>query len=478
MITMQQAKVFLQQHRKAATLATVLAIQMMIVVDVSIVNVALPVIQRDLGVGQAELAWVLDGYLIAFGSFLLVAGRLGDLLGRKRVLLGGLSVFVAASALCGLAPSVELLVGARVLQGLGGAFASAVVLAIIATEYPTPQERSRAMSLYVFISVGGGSLGLLAGGLLTSAISWHWIFFINVPIGLAALVAGRALIDDAPGLGLADGVDWLGAILVTAAGMLGVFTIIKAPERGWVSAATLGTALGTLVLAALFVAHQRRRPDPIVPARVLRLRSLSGSSVVRGLFASGLFASFYVGTLYFQRVLGYGTVASGAAFLPQTLMVAAFAIGPTTWLVTRFGAHRVLLVGLASMTAGLLLLSEIQADGSYLPIVLVAFLLAGLGGGLAGAPLMTVALSEVPAADAGIASAIVNLSMYVPGAIGLAVVGALAADHTRALSTNGRPLADALVGGYQLGYLVCAGAVAAGLLVAMSVLRPARAAAA
>jgi MFS family permease len=208
------------------------------------------------------------------------------------------------------------------------------------------------MSLYVFISVGGGSLGLLAGGLLTSAISWHWIFFINVPIGLAALVAGRALIDNAPGLGLADGVDWLGAILVTAAGMLGVFTIIKAPERGWVSGATLITALGTLVLAALFVAHQRRRPDPIVPARVLRLRSLSGSSVVRGLFASGLFASFYVGTLYFQRVLGYGTVASGAAFLPQTLMVAAFAIGPTTRLVTRFGAHRVLVAGLASMSAG------------------------------------------------------------------------------------------------------------------------------
>jgi hypothetical protein len=259
--------------------------------------------------------------------------------------------------------------------------------------------------------------------------------------------------------------------------MLGVFTIIKAPERGWVSAATLGTALATAALAALFVAQQRRRADPIVPARVLRLRSLSGSSVVRGLFASGLFASFYVGTLYFQRVLGYGTVASGAAFLPQTLMVAAFAIGPTTRLVGRFGAHRVLVAGLASMSAGLLLLSEISAGGSYLPIVLIAFLLLGTGGGLAGAPLMTVALSEVPAADAGIASAIVNLSMYVPGAIGLAVVGALTADHTRALSTAGQPLADALVGGYQLGYLVCAGAVAAGLLVAMSVLRPARAAA-
>ena len=238
---------------------------MMIVVDVSIVNVALPVIQRDLGVGQAELAWVLDGYLIAFGSFLLVAGRLGDLLGRKRVLLGGLGVFVGASALCGLAPNVELLVGARVLQGLGGAFASAVVLAIIATEYPTPQERSRAMSLYVFVSVGGGSLGLLAGGLLTEAISWHWIFFVNVPIGLAALVAGRALVADIPGLGLRDGVDWLGAILVTVTGMLGVFTIIKAPERGWVSAATLGTALVTAALAALFVAQQRRRADPIVP---------------------------------------------------------------------------------------------------------------------------------------------------------------------------------------------------------------------
>ena len=234
----------------------------------------------------------------------------------------------------------------------------------LAIAYPTPQERSRAMSLYVFISVGGGSLGLLAGGLLTQAISWHWIFFVNVPIGIAALAAGRALLDDAPGRGLADGVDWLGAILVTATGMLGVFTIIKAPERGWVSVATLATALGTLVLALLFVAHQRRRADPIVPPRVLRLRSLAGSSVVRGLFASGLFASFYVGTLYFQRVLGYDTVASGAPFLPQTLMVAALAIGPTTRLVDRFGAHRVLVAGLASMSAGLLLLSEIQAGGA------------------------------------------------------------------------------------------------------------------
>ena len=474
MITMPHAKTLLQQRRRAACLATVLVIQMMIVVDVSIVNVALPVIQRDLGVGQAELAWVLDGYLIAFGSFLLVAGRLGDLLGRRRVLLGGLALFVGASALCGLAPNVETLVAARVLQGLGGAFASAVVLAIIAIEYPTPRQRSRAMSLYIFVSVGGGSLGLVAGGLLTQAISWHWIFFVNVPIGLAALAAARALIDDDRGLGLADGVDWLGALLVTATGMLGVFTIIKAPERGWVSAATLATALGTLVLAALFVAHQRRRSDPIVPTRVLRLRSLAGSSVVRGLFASGLFASFYVGTLYFQRVLGYGTVASGAAFLPQTLMVAVFAIGPTTRLVTRFGAHRVLVAGLASMSAGLLLLSEVQAGGSYLPIVLVSFLLVGVGGGLAGAPLMTIALSDVPAADTGIASAIVNLSMYVPGAIGLAVVGALAAGQTRTLSAGGQPLADARGGGYQRGYLVCAGAVAAGLLVAMSVLRPRR----
>ncbi len=470
---MPQVKQFLQEHRRAATLATVLVIQMMIVVDVSIVNVALPVIQRDLGVGQAELAWVLDGYLIAFGSFLLVAGRLGDLLGRKRVLLGGLALFVAASALCGLAPNIELLVAARVFQGLGGAFASAVVLAIIATEYPTPQERARAMSLYVFISVGGGSLGLLAGGLLTQAISWHWIFFVNVPIGVAALAAGRTLIEGTPGLGLADGVDWLGAILVTLTGMLGVFTIIKAPERGWVSTATVVTALATLALAALFVARQRRLVHPIVPTRVLKLRSLSGASAVRGLFATGLFASFYVGTLYFQRVLGYGTVASGAAFLPQTLMVAALAIGPTTWLMSRFGAHRVLVTGLASMCAGLLLLAEIQAGGSYWPTPLVAFLLLGLGGGLAAAPLVTVAMADVPVADAGIASAIVNLSMYVPGAIGLAVVGALAAGQTRTLSASGQPLADALVGGYQLGLLVCAGCVAAGMLVAISVLRPA-----
>jgi hypothetical protein len=337
---------------------------------------------------------------------------------------------------------------------------------------PSPQARSRAMSLYVFISVGGGSLGLLAGGLLTQAISWHWIFFINVPIGVLALTAGRALIDDSPGIGFADGVDWLGAALVTATAMVGVFTVVKAPERGWISASTLATALAALALAALFAARQCRLAHPIVPTRVLRLRSLSGSSAVRGLFATGLFASFYVGTLYLQRVLGYGTVAAGAAFLPQTLMVAALSLGPTARLVTRFGARPVLIAGLVSMCGGLLVLAEIQAGGGYWPTVLVAFLLIGTGGGLAAAPLVTVAMSDVPAADAGIASALVNLSLYVPGAIGLAVVGAVGAGHTNTLAARGAPLADALVGGYQLGLLMCAGAVAAALVVALSVLRP------
>jgi EmrB/QacA subfamily drug resistance transporter len=479
-MTIHMAKISssLERHRRAATLATVLIIQAMIVIDVSIVNVALPVIQTDLGVGQAELAWVLDGYLIVFGSFLLVAGRLGDLMGRKRVLLGGLSLFVFASALCGIAPNIELLVLARALQGLGGAFASAVVLAIIATEYPSPMERARAMSLYVFISVGGGSLGLLAGGILTEAISWHWIFFVNVPIGIAALLFGRVLIEDVKGTGFSERVDWLGAVLVTATAMVGVFTIIKAPDRGWVSAATLLTALGTAVLGALFVARQRTAEHPILPVHVLKLRSLAGSSAVRGLFATGLFASFFVGTLYMQRVLGYSTVASGAAFLPQTLMVAALSLGFTTKLVARFGAFRVLLVGLTSMCAGLLVLSGMQAGGSYWPTPLIAFLLLGFGGGLAAAPLVTVAMSDVPAADTGIASALVNLSMYVPGAIGLAVVGALASDHTAKLTAAGRPLGEALVGGYQVGLYVCAGCLAAAVVVALAVLRPQRAGAA
>jgi EmrB/QacA subfamily drug resistance transporter len=445
--------------------------------DVTIVNVAFPDIERDFSdASRADLSWVLNAYNIVFAALLVPAGRIADLVGRRRMFLIGVAAFLGASVLCGVAPSPEWLVGARVLQAAAGAILVPTSLALLLPEFP-PERRATAVAIWSATGAVAAALGPSLGGVLVDGLGWRWVFFVNVPIGLAALAAGRALVADTPGLGLRDGVDWLGAVLVTVTGMLGVFTIIKAPERGWVSAATLGTALATAALAALFVAQQRRRADPIVPARVLRLRSLSGSSVVRGLFASGLFASFYVGTLYFQRVLGYGTVASGAAFLPQTLMVAAFAIGPTTRLVGRFGAHRVLVAGLASMSAGLLLLSEISAGGSYLPIVLIAFLLLGTGGGLAGAPLMTVALSEVPAADAGIASAIVNLSMYVPGAIGLAVVGALTADHTRALSTAGQPLADALVGGYQLGYLVCAGAVAAGLLVAMSVLRPARAAA-
>ena len=467
------ARALLARQRQA-TLAVVLTIQAMIVVDVSIVNVALPAIQDDLGVSQAELAWVLDGYLIAFGSFLLVAGRFGDLIGRRSTLLGGTALFVFASFLCGLAPNAELLVAARILQGLGGAFASAVVLAVIATQNPEPAERAKAMSLYIFISVGGGSLGLLLGGLLTEAISWHWIFFINVPIGLAAMLGGYVVLERGRPEGEQRHIDWAGAILVTLTAMVGVYTIIKAPDRGWTSGGTAATFAAAVVLAGLFLLRQRTAREPILPPHLLKIRSLSASSLVRGLFATGMFSSFFVGTLYFQRVEGMGTIASGAAFLPQTLMVAVLSIGVTNRLVTRFGAYRMLVIGLSLMGLGLLLFTQITPDGGYLPIPALATLVLGTGAGLCGAPLMAVAMSEVPAADAGVGSAIINLSMYVPSAIGLAVVGALTTQRTDSLRAAGQSASDALVGGYHLGYWIGAGCMAASLVAAATLLRPRR----
>src|ERR1700704_5549094 len=329
--------------------------QLMMILDSTIVNVALPSIQRDLHFTQSSLTWGIDGYLITFGGLLLLAGRLGDLVGRKRVFLTGLVLFTAASVLCGIASSQGMLIAFRLLQGAGGAVASSVILAIIVTEFPERADQAKAMGLYAFVSAGGGSIGLLAGGALTQSLDWHWIFFVNVPIGALAFLLGWALIDENEGIGLAGGVDVLGSILITLATMIGAFAIVKSTEYGIFSARTLGAGGGSLALLGAFLWLEARLANPIMPLRILRLRMLMGSSLVRGLLVTGMFSAFFLGSLYLERVLGYDAIDTGLAFMPLTIAIAALSMGLSARAVERFGPLPTLMSGLAGIVAGLLL---------------------------------------------------------------------------------------------------------------------------
>jgi EmrB/QacA subfamily drug resistance transporter len=453
-------------------LAVVCLAQLMIVLDVTIVNVALPSIQHDLHFSQGNLTWVVNAFLITFGSLLLLAGRLGDLLGRRRVFLAGLVVFTAASLLCGVAPSQGALIGARFLQGVGAAMQASVILAIIVTEFPETAERARAMSAYVFVSVAGGSLGLLAGGLLTEALSWHWVFFVNLPIGLATIVLARTLLPRDPGLGLGHGVDWLGSILVTASLMTGVYAIVQASSHGWASSQVLG--LGALAVALMvgFVALESRIENPIMPLRILRVRGLVSANVVRGFVVTGMYSTFFLGTLYLEHVLHYSAIQTGLAFLPWTLTVAMLsAFGITARLVSRFGPLRVLLSGMAMAMGGLLLLTSTGAQTAFFPTLFFAWLALGLGIGSAFMPLLTMAVADVPAADAGLASGLTNVSQQVSGALGLAVLGTIATNHTKALLGQHHAVTSSLISGYHVAYLIAALTIGAGILLALVLLR-------
>ncbi|MEA2142419.1 MAG: hypothetical protein QOI64_849 [Solirubrobacteraceae bacterium] len=459
-------------RRRWASLIVVCLAQLMIVLDVTIVNVALPSIQRDLGFSQANLTWVVNAFLITFGSLLLLAGRLGDLAGRKRVFLAGVLTFTAASLLCGIAPSAGVLIGARFLQGIGAAAQASVILAIIVTEFPEPAERARAMSAYVFVSVAGGSLGLLAGGLLTQALSWHWVFFVNLPIGLATLVLGQALIRGDTGLGLQHGVDWLGSLLVTASLMSAIYAIVEATSHGWTSSQVLGFAgLGALLMAA-FVTLEARIRNPIMPLRILRVPGLINASVVRGFLVTGMYSTFFLGTLYLEQVRHYTALQTGAAFLPWTITVAVLSQGVTARLVARFGALRVLTAGMATAIAGLLLFSTVGPDTSFFPTIFFASFAIGFGIGNAFMPLLNIAMAEVPAADAGLGSGITNLSQQLSGALGLAVLSTLAANHTKGLLSGGHGLTSSLIDGYQLAFLIGAATIATGIALALVILRP------
>ena len=460
------------ERRRWIALAVLCLGQLMMVLDATIVNVALPSIQRDLHFSQGNLTWVIDAYLITFGGFLLLAGRMGDLVGRKKVFLAGLVLFTAASVFCGVADSQAMLIGGRFVQGIGGAVASAVILAIIVTEFPEKAEQAKAMGLYAFVSAGGGSIGLLAGGALTQSLSWHWIFFVNVPIGVFAFVLGSVLIEENRGIGLAGGVDVAGSVLITLATMLGAFAIVKSTEYGLLSARTLGVGGAALVLLGAFFWLESRISNPIMPLRILRLRMLMGSSLVRGLLVTGMFSAFFLGALYLERVLGYDAIDTGLAFMPLTIAIAALSMGLAVKAVNRFGPLNTLAAGLSAIAAGLLLLATQGVHAGYFPGLFFAFLLIGLGAGASFLPLLTMGMADAPPKDAGLASGIINVSVQLFGAIGLATLGTIATDHTKALSASGHSLASALTGGYHLAYVVAAVCVGLGILAALLILRP------
>jgi EmrB/QacA subfamily drug resistance transporter len=459
-------------QRRWTALFVVCLAQLMIVLDVTIVNVALPSIQHDLHFSQANLTWVINAFLVTFGSLLLLAGRLGDLAGRKRVFLAGVVTFTVASLLCGIAPSQGALIAARFLQGIGAAAQASVILAIIVTEFPIPSERARAMSAYVFVSVAGGSLGLLAGGLLTETLSWHWVFFVNLPIGVITFALGQALIRADPGLGLEHGIDWLGSLLVTGSLMGAIYAIVEATSHGWVSSQVLGIGGIAVVLMAAFIVLESRIDNPIMPLRILRLNGLVNASLIRGFLVTGMYSTFFLATLYLEHVRHYTALQTGAAFLPWTLTVAVLSRGVTARLVERFGPLPVLMMGMATAVVGLLLFSTIGPDTAFFPTIFFASFALGLGIGNAFMPLLTLAMADVPAEDSGLGSGITNVSQQISGALGLAVLSTLAANHTKSLLSANHDLTTSLISGYHMAFLIGAATIAAGIVLAAVLLRP------
>ncbi|HWY91040.1 MAG TPA: MFS transporter [Solirubrobacteraceae bacterium] len=446
---------------------------LMIVLDATVVNVALPSIQTDLGFSQSSLAWVVNAYLIAFGSLLLLAGRLGDMIGRRTVFMAGLVVFTGASLTCGLAQSQGVLVVARFVQGVGGAMTSAVVLGMIVTMFPEPRDQAKAIGVYGFVASAGGSVGLLAGGVLTQAINWHWIFFINVPIGIATGVVALRLLHRDEGIGFGAGADVLGAALITSSLMLGVYTIVKpAADNGWGAARTLELGAVSLALLLAFVLRQAQARNPLIPLRIFHSRNVSGANVVQMLMVAGMFGMFFLGALYLQRVLGYDALEIGLAFLPATLVMGVLSLRYSERLIMRFGARTMLFPGLVLIAAGLLLFSGAPVHGHYLTDVLPVMLLLGFGIGSSFPSLMTLAMSGATPEDAGLASGLVNTTAQVGGALGLAVLATLSATHTSHLRAGGSSTTAALVGGYHLAFLIGAGLIAAALLVVVIVIRP------
>jgi len=427
---------------------------LMIVLDSTIVNVALPSIRADLGFSETSLAWVVNAYMLTFGGFLLLGGRLGDLYGPRRLFLGGIALFTVASMVCGLATSQGMLIGARAVQGLGGAVASAVSLSLMMTLFTEPADRAKAMGVFGFVAAGGGTLGVLAGGVLTDALNWHWIFLVNLPIGILVTVLALRLLPGGRTHAVTQRLDLAGAVTVTSALVLAVYAIVNGNDAGWTSTRTLGLLGAAAALLGVFGLVESRVAAPLIPLGLFRRRNLATSNVVGVLWAASMFAWFFLSALYLQLVLGYSPLEVGLAFLPANLIMGAFSLGLSARIVMRFGIRRPLGVGLLLAAAGLALFVRIPVDGSFAVDVLPSMILLGIGAGVAFNPVLLAAMSDVAPTESGLASGIVNTAFMMGGALGLAVLASVAGARTRTLEAAGSDHVSALTGGYHVAFLI------------------------
>jgi len=464
-----QPRTLERTYSRWASLVVLCAGTLMTILDGNIVTVAMPAIQRDLGFSGPGLAWVVNAYMIPFGGLLLLVGRLGDLVGRKRMFTAGLAVFTAASVLCGLATSQGMLIAARAVQGVGGAMSSAVVLGMLFALFPEPRELARAIAVFSAVGAGGGALGTFLGGALTQALNWHWIFLINLPIGIAAWFAAVRVLAPEQGAGLGSGADYPGAALVTGALMLTVYVIVGTGARSLT--ATLLLAALALALFVAFTVRQARAARPLLRLRLFRSRLLTGANAVQILMIGTMFGFQFVGALYVQRVLGFSELLTGTAFLPAPVAVGVLMLGLSARTIGRFGAYRVLLAGLVLIVAGMALLSRAPADGSYVADVLPPLLLLATGFAAAMPALTGLAMSGAREEDAGLASGLFNTTQVVGGSLGLAVLSTLAAGRTDGLVARGTELIPATAAGYQLAFRVAALIATAALVLAAGVLR-------
>jgi len=445
---------------------------LMIVLDVTIVGVALPSIREDLGFSEESLAWVVNAYLITFGGFLLLGGRLGDLFGHRRMFLIGIVFFTLASMVCGLSSTQEMLVIARAVQGIGGAIVSAVALSLMMMIFTEPGDRAKAMGIFGFVAAGGGSIGVLLGGILTDILNWHWIFLVNVPVGILVVALTLSLIPAARVPTASQRLDVAGAITVTAALMIAVFAIVNGNEVGWTTLRTLGLLAIAAGLLAAFLVIESRVQSPLMPLGLFRHRNIAVSNVVGVLWAAAMFAWFFLSALYLQLVLGYSPLEVGLAFLPANIIMGAFSIGLSAKIVMRFGLRIPAATGLGLAAIGLLLFARAPVDGDFTMDVLLAMILLGIGAGMAFNPVLLAAMGDVPPEEAGLASGFVNTSFMMGGALGLAVLASLAAWRSDELLASGESTAAALTGGYHAAFLLGALFAALGSLAAGLLLRP------
>jgi EmrB/QacA subfamily drug resistance transporter len=443
----------------------------MIVLDATIVNVALPAIQDDLGFSDAGLAWVVNAYMLTFGGFMLLSGRAADLLGRRSMLMLGLGLFTLASLACGLAMSQSMLVVSRGVQGVGASIVTAVALSMVLALFPEPGERAKAMSVWGFVGSGGGTVGVLAGGIITQSLNWHWIFLINVPIGALVLILARPLLPSTPGLGLRQGLDGWGTAAVVAAPILAVYGIVNAGQEGLLSAVTLACLAGAVLLSIGFVLVESRVKAPLVPLRVFRSRTVKVSVVLVAMSGASMFGWFFFSPLYARNILGYDALQTSLTFLPATLTMGALSLGLTARIVGRFGPKRPLVLGMLLFTAGHLMFARAPVDGTFFPDIVVPMFVMGVGAGISFMPLVLIATSEVAPAESGLISGLIATCQLIGGSIGLALLAGVAAAYTATLLAAGAQPLGALNSGYHVAFLVAAGLAATTAVLAGTQLR-------